>query len=212
MKKGLLILLPLLALTGVNFGICSTCNIAKAEGEETPIIEPATPETPEGQPITEAEFTEKVKTWLSQYMDSNMVANIITWATTAGVLVALFGVYLKYKKYANKTIGDIIEFFKAEVGKHLGECFKDLDKEVINKIIKSIIDVNNNVQLLIEALALAQDKTPQGKIAMLELLQKNANIKEVVEAIEVVKEKVTEEIKKVEEIKKEVEGKYNPID
>ena len=41
---------------------------------------------------------DEVKAWMSEHFDSQLVANIITWVSDAGLLMGLLGIYIKYKK------------------------------------------------------------------------------------------------------------------
>ena len=101
MKKAMIPLLMVaigaaaLTVSGVTYArIAESGYSVKAEGEETP-TEPTEPT--EEEIDTEEKLTEKVRKWLSQYLDARLVADIITWATTGGLMTALFAVYIKYR-------------------------------------------------------------------------------------------------------------------
>ena len=76
---------------------------------EEPEPEPEVVEETEQEPTLD-EFKAEVQAWMSQYMEESLVVKIITWMVDAGVLSALFVVYLKYRKYKHTTIEDLTKY------------------------------------------------------------------------------------------------------
>lgn len=214
MKKAMIPLLMIaigaaaLTVSGVTYArIAESGYSAKAEGEETP-TEPTEPT--EEEIDTEEKLTEKVRKWLSQYLDARLVADIITWATTGGLMTALFAVYIKYRRYKATTVGELVAITKAEVGKALKQSFEGLSKEEIKKLTDGIDSLRESNDKVIKALVLAQDKSSEGKIALLKLVSEGAS-KDVKEAAKVAEESVKKEEKATEEVKKAV-GEFQPIE
>lgn len=206
MKKKLLVAIPLslMLLTGVA---CSAKMVA-VKAEDSEITEP---EVEEDEP-TEEELIEKIKEWMSKYLEQSTVEKIITWAVDAGVLSSLFVIYLKYRKYKHNTVEEVLTAVKKEVGKYLEDCFAKLDKEAIQKIIDSFKEVEANMELLMKALVLSQSKTSESKVAMLDLISginKNAEINKTIDEVktEIIKEKQAEEA-----VKEVVKNEYHPVD
>ena len=63
-----------------------------------------------------------------------------------------------------------------------------------------------------KALALAQDKTAEGKIALLNLISENTTQADTKEVVTEVKEQIQKEQKVEEEVKEKVANDYTPID
>ena len=100
----------------------------------------------EEQEPTFDDFKAEVEAWLSQYLEKDLLTQIISWAVDAGVLGGLFTVYLKYRKYKNKTIGQLVEEIKANVTKQMEDDFKNLSKEQQEKLINGICQ-NNTTEI-----------------------------------------------------------------
>lgn len=224
MKKKI-ILLPLIAMCGLGIGFATTLpalNVVKAEEEttetatsveETTTSEVATTsEVKEEEPFDEEAFTEKIKSWLSQYFDIKLVSDLVTWLMTSGLMGALFGVYIKYRKYKKNTTEEVLSAVKKEVGKYLEEQFGKLSKEQIDKILNGFTFVEQKMDILMQALVFAQDKTSEGKIALLKLIQSNTSSQEVKDEAEKVEKTLVEEQKANDEVKEVVKEDYAPID
>lgn len=202
----------LLLGTVIGLGcICGVCNISQntikgvyASSEEPPVVET--------EPVEEEQFTEEVKNWLSQHMDAQMVANIINWCSQLGLMGALFGVYMKYKKHKTTTLEDVVKAFKTEVEKYIKECFDNLSKEQINKLISASHSVEGKMNEVMKAFVLAQDKTVEGKVAMLDLIAKNTTDVEVVQIVSKEKEEIVKKQEITEKIKEVVSGEYIPVE
>lgn len=176
-----------------------------AEGEELePEAETETPpETVAELEPTEEDLKEEISEWLSNFMEESMVAKIIGWAVDAGVLSALFVVYLKYRKYKDTTIKDLIDMTKKEIGKYLKEAFDDLSVDQIDKIKKAIDELEKSNETIMKVLVLMQDSTANGKVALLDYLGSKTESKEIKETAT----EVVNEIEKVEAVKEEVKAK-----
>ena len=176
--------------------------------------------TEEEQPAPESEaepeptlddFKAEVSDWLSQYMEESMVVKIITWMIDAGVLTALFAVYLKYRKYKHTTIEDLTKQFGDKVGVWLKENFDKLSAEQIDKIKQSVDDLEKSNETIMKVLVLMQDNTAKGKAALIEYLGSKTDSPEIKQAVTDVSNTLEEQEKVITEVKSKVQGKYESI-
>ena len=183
--------------------------------EDTTVIEPPieeTTNTTEDEPLTEEGFTERVKEFLEQYLSADMVANIINWAIDSGLLIALFGVYLRYRKYKSLSSEEIAKKVDDRIKQELKESFEKLSEEQLQQLIDKVNSYEDVLNTLEKALILSQDKTAEGKKALLDLISEKTNSSEVKKEASNVKEKVVEEQKTIDEIQEKVKDNYIPID
>lgn len=166
----------------------------------------------EEQEPTFDDFKAEVEAWLSQYLEKDLLTQIISWAVDAGVLGGLFTVYLKYRKYKNKTIGQLVEEIKANVTKQMEDDFKNLSKEQQEKLINGIETLKKSNELVIKALVLAQSKTTENKLALLDLVGEANTDVEVKQAVESVRQEVESNQETKEKVQEVVKDDYHPID
>lgn len=168
--------------------------------------------SPEEQEPTFDDFKAEVEAWLSQYLEKDLLTQIISWAVDAGVLGGLFTVYLKYRKYKNKTIGQLVEEIKANVTKQMEDDFKNLSEEQQQKLINGIETLKKSNELVIKALVLAQSKTTENKLALLDLVGEANTDVEVKQAVESVRQEVEANQETKEKVQEVVKDDYHPID
>lgn len=166
----------------------------------------------EEQGPTFDDFKAEVEAWLSQYLEKDLLTQIISWAVDAGVLGGLFTVYLKYRKYKNKTIGQLVEEIKANVTKQMEDDFKNLSEEQQQKLINGIETLKKSNELVIKALVLAQSKTTENKLALLDLVGEANTDVEVKQAVESVRQEVEANQETKEKVQEVVKDDYHPID
>lgn len=168
-------------------------------------------EQPSDEPTFD-DFKGEVEAWLSKYLEKDLLTQIISWAVDAGVLGGLFTVYLKYRKYKNKTIGQLVEEIKANVTKQMEDDFKNLSKEQQEKLINGIETLKKSNELVIKALVLAQSKTTENKLALLDLVGEANTDVEVKQAVESVRQEVEANQETKEKVQEVVKDDYHPID
>ena len=166
----------------------------------------------EEQEPTFDDFKAEVEAWLSQYLEKDLLTQIISWAVDAGVLGGLFTVYLKYRKYKNKTIGQLVEEIKANVTKQMEDDFKNLSQEQQQKLINGIETLKKSNELVIKALVVAQSKTTENKLALLDLVGEANTDVEVKQAVESVRQEVEANQETKEKVQEVVKDDYHPID
>lgn len=195
--------------------LISTLAFSPITLEDTTIVEPPieeTTNTTEDEPLTEEGFTEKIREFFEQYLSADMVANIINWAIDSGLLIALFGVYLKYRKYKSLSSEEIAKKVDDRIKQELKESFEKLSEEQLQQLIDKVNSYEDVLNTLEKALILSQDKTAEGKKALLDLISEKTNSSEVKKEASNVKEKVVEEQKTIDEIQEKVKDNYIPID
>ena len=166
----------------------------------------------EEQEPTFDDFKAEVEAWLSQYLEKDLLTQIISWSVDAGVLGGLFTVYLKYRKYKNKTIGQLVEEIKANVTKQMEDDFKNLSQEQQEKLINGIETLKKSNEHVIKALVLAQSKTTENKLALLDLVGEANTDVEVKQAVESVRQEVEANQETKEKVQEVVKDDYHPID
>lgn len=189
------------------------------EDTEEPVIDETTEETGnENETENEVEtdptlddFKNEVQAWMSQYMEESLVVKIITWLVDAGVLSALFVVYLKYRKHKSMTIEELLNEYKVKMGEWLKENFDKLSEEQIDKIKDSINSLEQSNETIMKVLVLMQDNTAKGKATLIEYLGSKTNNKEVKEAATEVSQILEEQEKATLEVKNKVAGDYEKI-
>lgn len=192
--------------------------VAEASSEEAsqdnqePSSEPSTPSDEQDQDPTFDEFKTEVEEWLAQYLEKDLLTQIISWAVDVGVLGGLFTVYLKYRKYKNKTIGQLVDEIKAKVTETMESDFKNLSKEQQEKLINGLETLKKSNELVIKALVLAQSKTTDSKLALLDLVSESNTSVEVKEAVEEVRKEVEANEEQKQKVQEAVKDEYNPID
>ena len=216
MKKLIYLFLTLFAFTFI--GVVSVKAEEVPTEEETPTENETDPaeETPtetetEDNETTFEEFKALVEEKLSAYATKDQITQIIEWLVDSGVLVAMFGVFLKYQKFKHTTIEDIITEVKAEVGTNLQSKFDELSAEQIEKLVKSIDELKEAEEVVMKVLVLMQDTTANGKVALLEYLGSKTSNKEVKEQVTELQDKIEEQIETDKETAELVDGDYKKI-
>lgn len=186
----------------------TTSVVSSSEG--TPSETPSEP-TSEAEPTIE-DFQKEVENWLSNYLEKDMLTQIISWAVDAGVLGGLFAIYLKYRKYKSKTIGQLVDEIKENVTKQMQDDFKNLSEEQQAKLINGLETLKKSNELVIKALVLAQSKTTESKLALLDLVSESNENTEVKEVVKEVRKEVESNQAQKEKVQEAVKSDYNPID
>lgn len=205
-----------LTLTNVEKG--TTMSFTIGEGNKLTKIDNTIVEPAPASDITSEEVAEEVKgkisDYLNQFLTESLVVKIITWLIDIGAIGALVGIYLKYRKYRHTTLGDIEDIAKDKIGEALKEKFGEMDGDVVEKLKEYTAqakEIQDKIDVLLKAFALSQDKSAEGKLAMLNLLQDKTEDKEVEEKIEEIKEEIVETQDAVNDIVDKVDGEYKDI-
>lgn len=166
--------------------------------------------------ITEEEAKEEViqvvKDFLGQYFNSDLVGQIINWAIDAGLLTVIAGIYFKYRKYKAKSSEEIAKEVEKQIKDTLGNEFNKLSNEQIQNILTKIDKFDESLNVFEQALILAQDKTSEGKKALIEIITARSQNQDTLATGKKIEDKIINEQKQEEKVKEEVKKEYTPID
>lgn len=176
----------------------------EVETTETETIEEEETETIE-------DFKTKIENKLGEYLDREKVELIIKWLIDSGVLVALFGVYVKYKKYKNTTIDELYAKLKTELKDYLQENFKQMGADELTKVCNALKELETANETIMKVLVLMQDNTAKGRVALLEYLGNKTTNNEVKELTQEVNETIEKQQEAKQEIIDKVKNDYEQI-
>lgn len=184
-------------------------------GQNEEVVETPTntqdPQDSQEEEITEETIKAKIEGYLANFMSESMVAKIIGWLVDAGVLGALLGIYLKYRKYKHNSLEDVVKSTKEMIDENLQKSIDSLSKEKIDKLVKSIEALEQANETIMKVLVLMQDNTSKGKVALLEYLGSKTNNEEVKEAVKGTQEEIENALAKKEEVESKVKDEYKEI-
>lgn len=201
------------------YAVLGTVKAENVEDEETLVEEEIPLESEENalnediteEDITEEDVKEKIQAYLTNFMSESMVAKIIGWLVDAGVLTALLGIYLKYRKYKHNSLEDVVKSTKEMIDENLQKSIDNLSKEKIDKLVESINTLEQANETIMKVLVLMQDNTSKGKVALLEYLGSKTKNEEVKEAVKDTQEELENALAKKEEVESKVKDEYKEI-
>ena len=185
--------------------------VVKAQDQEE--IVSSVVQEQEEQPIEEVEeeLKGKIEGVLSEYFTWDYVSEIVNWMIDAGLLSIIAVLMVKYRKYKGKTIDELADMMKNEIKKEIKLRFDESSKEQQEKLLNSFDKLIKDIDTIKKAMVFVQDKTAEGKVALLNLISQTTDDKEIKKSIDEVKEKIEEEQKIVDEVKSKVDGDYKEI-
>lgn len=153
-------------------------------------------------------IVEKITNFASEYLNYNTVLTIVSLALNSGLLSAIAGIYFKYRKYKATSSEEI----QKKVLEVIKDNFGTLGEEQLTNLVNQITNMEKSIEIMQKALILAQDKTAEGKKALIELLSETSTSEEVKSVATNTENKIVEEQKEVEKVQEEVKNDYTPID
>lgn len=174
---------------------------------ETPVVE----ETPTSE--TETSIIDDVKTFVENHLNVNTILGIVNGCVSSGAIFTALVIYISKRKQGLNIEKSVVAVLNAQ----LGTSFKSLkDKELADLIKKQDI-TQDAIKLMVKALVLAQDKTAEGKKALVDLMiecnEKLGGVDKTTEQVlNNAKVEINKEQAKVEETNKKVENDYIPVD
>lgn len=196
--------------------------VVNADNTLTPNVTEEIPETDtditieaevDEEKLTE-QVTQIISDFLGNYLQESFVAQIITWLIDIGAMGALVAIFLKYRKYKHTTVEDITKLAGQTIKEQLGSSFKDMDgntAKLIGEMFVAIGTLAGKMDNLIQAFALSQDKSAEGKIAMLQIVQGTTEDKNLNDKIEEMKTEITTTEEAIQEVEEKVQGEYKDI-
>lgn len=196
------------------FGFLFVLPQAKVKAEEMP-TEPETTETE--TPKTEVEkkeledfVIEIAEKYLGDYVDKQLIADIVVIATGVLGYLGLFITSIKYGKYKKGNVNEIIDNMKKVDAEHLKKLL-DISNAKVEDLIKVNEELKQGYETIMKVLVLMQDSSAKGKVALLEYLGSKTNSQEVKEAQAEVKQELETQIETQKEVNEKVEGEYQDI-
>lgn len=196
--------------------------VVNADNTLTPDVTEEIPETDtditieaevDEEKLTE-QVTQIISDFLGNYLQESFVAQIISWLIDVGAMGALVAIFLKYRKYKHTTVEDITKLASQTIREQLGSSFKDMDgntAKLIGEMFVAIGTLSAKMDNLIQAFALSQDKSAEGKIAMLQIVQGTTEDKNLNDKIEEMKTEITTTEEAIQEVEEKVQGEYKDI-
>lgn len=196
--------------------------VVNADNTLTPNVTEEIPETDtditieaevDEEKLTE-QVTQIISDFLGNYLQESFVAQIISWLIDVGAMGALVAIFLKYRKYKHTTVEDITKLAGQTIKEQLGSSFKDMDgntAKLIGEMFVAIGTLAAKMDNLIQAFALSQDKSAEGKIAMLQIVQGTTEDKNLNDKIEEMKTEITTTDAAIQEVEEKVQGEYKDI-
>lgn len=196
--------------------------VVNADNTLTPNVTEEIPETDtditieaevDEEKLTE-QVTQIISDFLGDYLQESFVAQIISWLIDVGAMGAVVAIFLKYRKYKHTTIEDITKLAGQTIKEQLGSSFKDMDgntAKLIGEMFVAIGTLSAKMDNLIQAFALSQDKSAEGKIAMLQIVQGTTEDKNLNDKIEEMKTEITTTEEAIQEVEEKVQGEYKDI-
>lgn len=173
-------------------------------------------EIPSGEVIaegveTEQDLADKVSEFLGEYLNANVVADIVSWLMSSGVLAFALSLLVKVRKYKDMSGKEIVKEFEDKIGDYLKDNFNKLSDTEIAKITGALKSVEETQETLMKVLLLMQDSTTKGKVALLDYLGTKTHSESVKADAETLAEKLEEEIKVKEEVVEKIGEEYTEI-
>lgn len=216
---------------GLGFSIFSNPTFVSPVFAEEEVVETTEQITPEEEKTIVDEVKDAVTTVLNTwdiktlFTPQNIMA-FLTTLITSGFGAALLSVYVKYKKEVSVTR----ESIEGSIEKILPKVSEKVLSEIVDKILapmaSSVSSMEEAISVFSRCLALAQEGTPEAKLAILKELEMIkikdesviAKIEEAIKkAVEESQKQIDEKIKmleSMEEFQKESEsaGKEEPVE
>ena len=128
------------------------------------------------------------------------------------MIQVIAGIYFKYRKYKAKSSEEIAKEVEKQIKDTLGNEFNKLSNEQIQNILTKIDKFDESLNVFEQALILAQDKTSEGKKALIEIITARSQNQDTLETGKKIEDKIINEQKQEEKVKEEVKKEYTPID
>ena len=179
------------------------------ENEEPPVEQPV-------EDNTSTEVTEDTssveETIEGEHFNQQVVMSIVQWVVDSGLIGIICAVYAKYRKYKALSSKEIADAVIKECKDQIANALQEMSKEELESLKSKLDKVEASNEILQKALILAQDKTVEGRIALVNLISQKSESEEVQQVAEEVKETIVEEQAVVDKVQEQVKEDYNPID
>lgn len=186
--------------------------IVRAEDSVEQSVEESVEQSVEESVLTEEVIKESKDAWaefVAQYFTAEKVAMYMSWIAYVGTIIGLAANIVKIKKAGSLTLKNVSE----EVQNKLKEVVSAEVAAEVDKFIPAILatqqKTNDVLKIFSKIMALAQENTPESRVAILQLIEELGTIgKEVTDAA---KEAVEKEVEAIEDHKEKVGEKLDEI-
>ena len=163
---------------------------------------------------TETSF-EDIKGEIDAYIEDNVhneqVKSLISLGLNGVEAVALVIIYILYRKGKSNNAENNKKDIKSILKDFTSDEFKEYGKEMIQPLHDAIDKLEKSTDTIMKVLVLMQDQTANGKIALIDFLGSKTDNEEVKKSVQLVKETV-EEVKAMQEkVNDEVKGEYKEL-
>lgn len=157
---------------------------------------------------------EELKAKILELANNELIRSIVSYTTSFAGIAGFIVTLAKYRKYKAISSTQIAELVTKVGSENLTAKYEELEKTVVNELIKKYESVEKAISVMQKILILSQDKTTAGKVALMEYLEKKTEDADesVKETVSEVKEAVEEENKKQEETLSKVADDYVPVE
>lgn len=189
----------LLLSAGLGFA-CGNSSI-----EEVSIEEPTTQEV---APV-EAEEASELKDWVKEYFSADKVAMYMSWVAYIGTIIGLVANINKLKKANNLTLQNVSDKVQKQLEDTVGKEVKEQVERFLPALVSTQEKTNELLKMFTKIQALAQENTPESRVAILELIEEMGAIgKDITDNA---KDLIKEEVRVMQEKRVEVENKLDEI-
>lgn len=149
-----------------------------------------------------------------KYLDEDKIAMIVTLVCYVIEIIMMLFIWIKYRKFKHTSFDDFSKILNVNMAKSLKDNFGDLGTDIgsiVANLAQEMKKIEEQQNALLQAFALSQDKSAEGKLAMLRLIQGKTEDEVFEEQIEEIKQEIIETEAAVEEKKEPIQGEYKEI-
>lgn len=191
----------LIAILLLSAGLGFACGNSSVE--EVSIEEPTTTE------VAPTEETSELTDWVKDYFNADKVAMYMSWVAYIGTIIGLVANINKLKKANNLTLQNVSDNVKKQLEDTVGKEVKDQVERFLPALVSTQEKTNELLKMFTKIQALAQENTPESRVAILELIEQMGAIgKDITDNA---KDLIKEEVRVIQEKRVEVENKLDEI-
>lgn len=161
-----------------------------------------------------AKVSEVATQVFGKYLDEDKISMIVTLACYVIEIIMMICIWIKYRKFKHTSFDDFNKILETNMAKSLKDNFGDLGTDIgsiVANLAQEMKKIEEQQNALLQAFALSQDKSAEGKLAMLQLIQGKTEDEVFEEQIEEIKQEIIETEAAVEEKKEPIQGEYKEI-
>ena len=153
----------LIAVLLLSAGLGFACGNSSVE--EVSIEEPTTTE------VATTEETSELKDWVKDYFSADKVAMYMSWVAYIGTIIGLVANINKLKKANNLTLQNVSDKVQKQLEDTVGKEVKEQVERFLPALVSTQEKTNELLKMFTKIQALAQENTPESRVAILELIE-----------------------------------------